>query len=40
MTELGQFLLHTTGGRALLMALLLLCSLVVATLAGWLPTLD
>jgi hypothetical protein len=40
MTDLGHFLLHTIGGRILLLSLLLLISLMVATLAGWLPALD
>jgi hypothetical protein len=40
MTELGHFFLHTIGGRLLLLSLLLLVSLLVATVAGWLPALD
>jgi hypothetical protein len=39
MTELGEFFLHTLGGRVLLLSLLLVVSLLVATLAGWLPAL-
>jgi hypothetical protein len=40
MTELGQFFLHTIGGRVLFLSLVLVLSLLVATLAGWLPALD
>jgi hypothetical protein len=39
MTELSQFLLRTTGGRIVLVALVLLLSLFFASIAGWLPTL-
>jgi hypothetical protein len=37
MTELSQFLLHTTKGRILLVALFLVLSLLFASVAGWLP---
>lgn len=37
MTELSQFLLHTTKGRILLVALLLVLSLLFASAVGWLP---
>jgi hypothetical protein len=37
MTELSQFLLHTTKGKILLVALFLVLSLLFASVAGWLP---
>ncbi len=37
MTELSRFLLHTTKGKILLIALCLLVSLLFASVAGWLP---
>jgi hypothetical protein len=39
MTALSQFLLHTTKGRILLLALFLVVSLFIASAAGWLPAL-
>jgi hypothetical protein len=39
MTQLSHFLLRTTGGRILLVALVLVLSLLFASIAGWLPTL-
>ena len=38
MTELSRFLLHTTKGRILLVALVLVFSLLFASAAGWLPS--
>jgi hypothetical protein len=40
MTELSQFLLHTTKGRILLVALFLVLSLLFASVAGWLPAVN
>jgi len=37
MTQLSQFLLRTTMGRILLVALFLLLSLLLASAVGWLP---
>jgi hypothetical protein len=39
MIALSQFLLHTTKGRILLLALFLVLSLFIASAAGWLPAL-
>jgi hypothetical protein len=39
MTGLSEFLLHSTAGRIVLVALFLVVSLLLASLAGWLPTL-
>lgn len=40
MTELSHFLLRTTGGRIVLVALFLVLSLLFASVMGWLPTLQ
>ena len=40
MTALSQFFLHSTFGRILLVALVLVLSLLFASIAGWLPVLD
>lgn len=37
MTDISRFLLHTFIGRVLLIGLFLFVSLLVATMAGWLP---
>ena len=34
-----QFFLHTFAGRAIIVALFLILSLLLASLAGWLPEL-
>lgn len=39
MTALSHFLLRTTRGRILLVALFLVLSLLLASIVGWLPTL-
>jgi hypothetical protein len=39
MTGMSQFLLHSTAGRVLLVALFLILSLLVASIAGWIPPL-
>lgn len=40
MTGLSHFFLRTTAGRILLVALFLVLSLMFASIAGWLPTLQ
>lgn len=37
MTALSEFLLHSMVGRILLVALFLVVSLFIASVAGWLP---
>lgn len=39
MTGISDFLLHSMAGRILLVALFLILSLLLASIAGWLPTL-
>ena len=39
MTGLSQFFLHTLAGRILLVLLFLVISLLVASIAGWIPGL-
>ncbi len=40
MTRAHHFLMHTLVGRVLVVALFLALSLLVASLGGWLPTLQ
>lgn len=40
MSEISHFFLRTTAGKITLVALFLVLSLLVASLAGWLPTLS
>jgi len=40
MTRAHHFLMHTFVGRMIVVALFLLLSLLLASLAGWLPALQ
>ena len=40
MSELHEFFFRSLPGRLMLLAILLALSLLIASLAGWLPALD